>query len=64
MILEIADKIQLKAVQSKPRKGDIKHSFADVLKARGKLEYDPGFLLREGWEGYGSCMLIFVSLFS
>jgi nucleoside-diphosphate-sugar epimerase len=33
-----------------PRPGDIKHSLADIAKARGLLRYNPGVSFREGLE--------------
>lgn len=51
VLLEITNNAHLKLVHSKPRKGDIKHSVADISKAKTKLHYDPKVLLKEGLEG-------------
>jgi UDP-glucose 4-epimerase len=48
MILEIKGKTGLKIVYSKPRKGDIKHSVADISNARKKLGYSPKISLKDG----------------
>jgi len=37
-------------VYENPRAGDIKHSFADIFKAKEKLDYEPKFDLTEGLE--------------
>ena len=50
MLLEVTSKSHLKLVHSEPRKGDIKHSVADISKARRKLHYDPKVLLIDGLE--------------
>lgn len=49
-LLEITKKTHLKLKHSKPREGDINHSFADISKARKKLHYDPKVSLKEGLE--------------
>jgi UDP-glucose 4-epimerase len=46
-LLEIAEK-NLKIVHSEARKGDIRHSVADITKAREKLGYNPEVPLKEG----------------
>lgn len=48
MLLEITGKPLHKIVHLKPRKGDIKYSFADISKAKGKLKYKPRILLKDG----------------
>jgi UDP-glucose 4-epimerase len=50
MLLGITDKTHLKLVHSEPRKGDIKHSFADISKARKRLQFNPKVSLRDGLE--------------
>jgi len=50
VLLKTTNKTHLKTVHSKPRKGDIKHSVADISKAKGKLHYDPKVLLKDGLE--------------
>jgi UDP-glucose 4-epimerase len=50
VLLKTTNKTHLKMVHSEPRKGDIKHSVADISKARGKLHYDPKVLLKDGLE--------------
>ena len=49
-LLEITKKTHLKLKHSKPREGDIKHSFADISKSRKKLHYNPKTSLKEGLE--------------
>jgi len=48
ILLEITDKTHLEITRSKPRKGDIKHSVADISKARKKLGYSPKISLKDG----------------
>jgi len=48
MLLEIGNKTHLKLVHSKPRKGDIKRSVADISRAKRKLHYKPKVLLKDG----------------
>jgi nucleoside-diphosphate-sugar epimerase len=38
----------LEITRSKPRKGDIRHSVADISKARKKLGYSPEISLKDG----------------
>jgi len=52
LVLEVAGKTDLKVVHSEPRKGDIKHSVADISKVRRKLGYDPEISLRDGLEEF------------
>jgi len=49
-MLKIAKKPHLKLVHSKPREGDIRHSVADISKARKQLCYNPKISLKEGLE--------------
>jgi UDP-glucose 4-epimerase len=48
MLLDVTDKTHLKVMYSKPIKGDIKHSYADISKAKTKLHYYPRISLKEG----------------
>jgi UDP-glucose 4-epimerase len=48
ILMEITNKTELKLVRRKPRKGDIKHSVADISKAEKELHYRPKISLREG----------------
>jgi len=48
MLREIAGKIDLKPVYENPRPGDIRHSLADIGKAKKILGYYPKVSLREG----------------
>ena len=48
MLQGIMDKTCLKTVHNSPRPGDIRHSYADITKAKKVLGYDPKFSLREG----------------
>jgi len=50
MLLGITNKTHLKLVHSEPRKGDIKHSFADVSRARKRLQFNPKVSLKDGLE--------------
>jgi len=50
VLLSAANRTHLKMVHSEPRKGDIKHSVADISKTRRKLHYDPKVLLKDGLE--------------
>jgi UDP-glucose 4-epimerase len=58
VLLEITNKTHLKLMHSKPRKGDIKHSVADISKAGKTLYYSPKVALKEGlkelMKSYGS----------
>jgi UDP-glucose 4-epimerase len=47
MLLEVTNKTCLKVKHSKPTKGDIKHSVADISKAKIKLHYYPKVSLKE-----------------
>lgn len=47
-LLEITKKAHLKLKHSKLREGDIKHSYADISKARMKMQYNPKVSLKEG----------------
>jgi len=48
MLREIMGKTDLKAVYKGPRPGDIRHSYADISKAKRILGYEPKTSLREG----------------
>jgi UDP-glucose 4-epimerase len=48
VLLRTTNQTHLKMVHSETRKGDIKHSVADISKARRKLHYDPKVLLKDG----------------
>jgi len=48
VLLRTANKTHLKMVHSETRKGDIKHSVADISEAEKKLQYIPTISLREG----------------
>jgi UDP-glucose 4-epimerase len=48
VLLEITNKTHLEITHSKPRKGDIMHSVADISKARKKLGYSPKISLKDG----------------
>lgn len=47
-LLKITGNPNLKPVHQKPRKGDIRHSVADITKAKQKLHYNPQTSLPEG----------------
>lgn len=46
--LNIISGLKLKPRYAPPRKGDVKHSLADISKARKMLEYSPDILSKEG----------------
>jgi len=48
LLIDITGRIDLKPAFDQPRTGDIKHSCADISKARRVLGYGPRVLLREG----------------
>ena len=48
LILELTGKEELKPVHAPPRPGDIRHSYADISKARKMLGFKPKTSLREG----------------
>jgi len=48
MLQEITGRQELKPIHTKPRPGDIKHSYADIGKARKILGYQPQVPLRDG----------------
>lgn len=50
VLLEITGKAHLRLHHSKPREGDIKHSVADISKAKKRLRYTPKVTLKEGLE--------------
>jgi nucleoside-diphosphate-sugar epimerase len=48
MLQEIMDKKAIEPVYTEPRSADIRHSYADISKARKKLGYEPSIQLDEG----------------
>jgi len=48
MLQEIMGRTNLKVVYTSPRPGDIRHSYADISKAKRILGYEPKISLREG----------------
>jgi UDP-glucose 4-epimerase len=46
-IMDLCKK-NLKIEYTEPRHGDIKHSYADISKAKEKLNYAPGYILSDG----------------
>ena len=48
MLLELAGKNSLETVHSEPREGDIRHSVADISKAKDKLGFVPKVSLKDG----------------
>jgi UDP-glucose 4-epimerase len=48
VLQEITGKTRLKPIHTNPRKGDIRHSYADIAKARKVFGYDPKVDLEEG----------------
>jgi len=48
MLLEVTNKTDLKVTHSRPKKGEIKHSVADISKAKMKLHYYPKVSLKNG----------------
>jgi UDP-glucose 4-epimerase len=47
-LLDLTDKTDIRTIHRKPRKGDIRHSFADISKAKEKLQYRPKTCLENG----------------
>lgn len=47
LLLEVLDK-KIKPVYAESRQGDIKHSYADISKARKMLKYEPSVSFRDG----------------
>jgi len=55
------DKSRIKSMHTAPRAGDIRHSYADISKARADLGFSPQFTIESGiprvidwfteWEG-------------
>lgn len=48
MLQQIMNKTDLKPVYASPRPGDIKHSYADITKAKKLLQYKPRVSLKDG----------------
>jgi UDP-glucose 4-epimerase len=51
ILIEVTRK-NVKLEHSEPRKGDIKHSYADISEAKKKLQFIPNVSLREGLEEF------------
>jgi len=47
-ILKIMNREDLKPIHMPPRPGDIKHSVADISKARKELDYNPTTTIEKG----------------
>jgi len=47
-LLNLAGKTSLQPIHAEPRPGDIKHSYADISKAKKILGYEPKITLKEG----------------
>jgi len=52
LMLEITNNKNLKIIYTDPRPGDIKHSFADISKAKKLLDFTPSFNQEEGLKDY------------
>ncbi len=50
MIVNLAGKDNFKPIHNKLRKGDVKHSLADISRAREDLDYEPEYDLGKGLE--------------
>ena len=48
MLQQIMNKTDLKPIYTNPRPGDIKHSYADITKAKNLLQYKPKVPLKNG----------------
>jgi dTDP-glucose 4,6-dehydratase len=48
MLQQITNKTSLKPIHTNPRPGDIKHSYADITKAKKLLRYNPKTSLKNG----------------
>jgi len=48
MLLNLTGKTSLQPKHAEPRQGDIKHSYADISKAKRVLGYEPKITLKEG----------------
>jgi UDP-glucose 4-epimerase len=49
LAMKLMDK-NLSVVFEEPRKGDVKHSLADISKAKAAFGYEPGYRLEKGLE--------------
>ncbi|NQE46123.1 UDP-glucose 4-epimerase [ANME-1 cluster archaeon GoMg2] len=49
LVMKLMDK-NLKVVLKEPRKGDVKHSLADISRAKAAFDYEPGYRLEKGLE--------------
>jgi UDP-glucose 4-epimerase len=47
-LLQVTNKDHLRVTHNEPREGEIRHSTADISKARKELHYEPRVLLKEG----------------
>jgi UDP-glucose 4-epimerase len=54
MLLRITSRTHSEIVHSNPRKGDIRHSVADISEARRKLHYTPKISLKDGLRQFAS----------
>jgi len=52
LILKITNKANLKIKYTDPRAGDIKHSYADISKARELIKFEPKFNQKDGLINY------------
>lgn len=52
LMLKLSNKTNLNIEYSEPRPGDIKHSYADISKARKKLGFEPEYNQEEGLRDY------------
>ena len=48
MIVDLVEKENVKPIHDKPRRGDVKHSLADISRARENLGYEPEYDLGKG----------------
>lgn len=48
MLQQIMNKTNLRTIFTNPRRGDIKHSYADITKAKKLLQYNPKISLKKG----------------
>lgn len=48
MLQQIMNKTDLKPEYTEPRPGDIKHSYADITKAKKLLQYEPRVFIKDG----------------
>ena len=48
ILLEVTHKTRLRLIHTEPRRGDIRHSVADISRAKKELRYEPRISLKEG----------------